>query len=32
MTGVIDVATLQTLARRDDLDKILSSYGLGRGR
>ena len=28
LTGVIDVATLQTLARRDDIDKTLSGYGL----
>jgi len=28
LTGVIDVATLQTLARRDDLDTMLSGYGL----
>jgi len=28
LTGVIDVATLQTLARRDGIDKTLSGYGL----
>lgn len=28
LTGVIDVATLQTLARRDDLDQTLAGYGL----
>lgn len=28
LTGIIDVATLQTLARRDDLDEKLGSYGL----
>jgi superfamily II DNA or RNA helicase len=28
LTGVLDVATLQTLARRDDLDEKLRAYGL----
>ena len=28
LTGVLDVATLQTLARRDDLDEKLGAYGL----
>lgn len=28
LTGAVDVATLQTLARRDDLDEKLSQYGL----
>lgn len=28
LTGVIDVATLQTLARRDDLAELLGRYGL----
>lgn len=28
LTGVIDVATLQTLARRDDLPELLRGYGL----
>lgn len=28
LTGVIDVATLQTLARRSDLDQTLGGYGL----
>lgn len=28
LTGVIDIATLQTLARRDDLGDALSNYGL----
>lgn len=28
MTGVVDVATLQTLARRDDVSELLSEYGL----
>lgn len=28
LTGVVDVATLQTLARRDDLAELLSGYGL----
>jgi superfamily II DNA or RNA helicase len=27
LTGVIDIATLQTLARRDDLDEKLGAYG-----
>ena len=27
LTGIIDVATLQTLARRDDLDEKLRAYG-----
>ena len=27
LTGIIDVATLQTLARRDDLEETLSDYG-----
>src|SRR4051794_20244578 len=28
LTGVVDVATLQTLARRADVDEMLSRYGL----
>jgi hypothetical protein len=28
LTGVVDVATLQTLARRDDLAELLGGYGL----
>jgi superfamily II DNA or RNA helicase len=28
LTGVVDVATLQTLARRDDLAELLGAYGL----
>lgn len=28
LTGIVDVATLQTLARRDDLAELLGGYGL----
>lgn len=28
LTGIIDVATLQTISRRDDLDEKLAAYGL----